>query len=164
MTTINGWVCSKDAEHASSGLIPGACSVCGYPMMFETEAQRNARIGSAGIKFVGGQFTPHKVCPVSSLHKYTDASLGTLCGECGTALIDARPDAAYHHPSHYGGDTTYEVIKVIEAWELDFCLGNSVKYISRAGKKDRAKELEDLNKAAWYLRRRIEQLTGGKKS
>lgn len=30
------------------------------------------------------------------------------------------------HPAHYGGDTTYEAIKVIEAWDLDFCLGNAV--------------------------------------
>jgi hypothetical protein len=65
---------------------------------------------------------------------------------------------AVDHPSHYGGDTTYEAIKVIEAWKLDFCLGNTVKYISRAGKKDKKKELEDLKKAKWYLDRRIQQL------
>ena len=64
-----------------------------------------------------------------------------------------------NHPTHYGGeDNTYEAIKVIEAWSLDFCLGNVVKYISRAGKKDPAKELEDLKKASWYLNRRIEQI------
>lgn len=66
-----------------------------------------------------------------------------------------------NHPAHYiyGGEV-YETIKVIEAWGLDFCLGNAVKYISRAGKKDPAKELEDLQKAAWYLQRRIQQITG----
>lgn len=65
-----------------------------------------------------------------------------------------------NHPQHYGGENnTYEAIKVIEAWDLDFCLGNAVKYISRAGKKDASKELEDLNKAVWYLNRRIEQIT-----
>lgn len=63
-----------------------------------------------------------------------------------------------NHPQHYGGNTTYEAIKVIEAWKLDFCLGNTVKYISRAGKKDPAAEVEDLEKAQWYLERRIEQL------
>jgi len=64
-----------------------------------------------------------------------------------------------NHPSHYGGeDNTYEAIKVIEAWGLDFCLGNVVKYISRAGKKDPSKELEDLKKAVWYLDRRIKQI------
>lgn len=64
-----------------------------------------------------------------------------------------------NHPTHYGGeDNTYEAIKVIESWGLDFCLGNVVKYISRAGKKDPAKELEDLKKALWYLDRRIKQI------
>ena len=64
---------------------------------------------------------------------------------------------AVNHPQHYGGDTPYEAIKVIEAWELGFCLGNTVKYISRAGKKDQTKTIEDLEKAAWYLNREIEQ-------
>ena len=64
-----------------------------------------------------------------------------------------------NHPAHYGGENNvYEAINVIEAWDLDFCLGNAVKYISRAGKKDPAKELEDLNKAVWYLNRRIQQI------
>lgn len=64
------------------------------------------------------------------------------------------------HPSYYGSDTIYETIKVIEAWQLDFCLGNAVKYISRAGKKDPDKEIEDLQKAVWYIQRRIDQLKG----
>ena len=63
-----------------------------------------------------------------------------------------------HHPKHYGGDQPYEAIKVIEAWDLDFCLGNVVKYVSRAGKKDPDLEIEDLKKASWYLQRRIDQL------
>lgn len=68
-----------------------------------------------------------------------------------------------NHPSHYGGDdNVYEAIKVIEAWELDFHLGNTVKYISRAGKKDVEKELEDLLKAKWYLERKIENLKKSK--
>ena len=63
-----------------------------------------------------------------------------------------------NHPGHYGGDSTYETIKVIEAWNLDFHLGNAVKYISRAGKKDKTKTVEDLEKAIWYLNRKIQQL------
>lgn len=64
-----------------------------------------------------------------------------------------------NHPAHYGGkDNPYEAIKVIDAWDLDFCLGNVVKYISRAGKKDPSKELEDLEKALFYLNHEIEQL------
>ena len=62
------------------------------------------------------------------------------------------------HPQHYGGDTVYECIKVIEAWNLDFCLGNAVKYISRAGKKNKETEKEDLLKAKWYIERKISQI------
>lgn len=79
------------------------------------------------------------------------------------------------HPEHYGGkDNPYEAIKVIEAWGLGFCLGNAVKYISRAGKKaedpsgrlghaDQArllkdKTVEDLKKARWYIDREITTL------
>jgi hypothetical protein len=64
-----------------------------------------------------------------------------------------------NHPNHYGGeDNMYEAIKVIEAWDLDFHLGNTVKYISRAGKKGADKELQDLKKALWYLERKIKNL------
>ena len=62
---------------------------------------------------------------------------------------------AVNNPKHYGGDTTYEAIKVIEAWELNFHLGNVIKYISRAGKKDLTKTKEDILKAKWYLDRYI---------
>jgi len=63
------------------------------------------------------------------------------------------------HPDHYGGESNvYEAIKVIDAWKLGFALGNTVKYISRAGKKDPNKELEDLKKALWYLQHHINQL------
>ena len=64
-----------------------------------------------------------------------------------------------NYPAHYGGeDNPYEAIKVIEAWDLGFWLGNSVKYISRAGKKDPAKRIEDLEKAAWYINHEIKRL------
>lgn len=62
------------------------------------------------------------------------------------------------HPEHYGGkDNVYEAIKVIDAWKLCFYLGNVVKYISRAGKKN-DKVVEDLKKARWYLDRKISLL------
>ena len=57
-----------------------------------------------------------------------------------------------NHPDHYGGESNiYVAIKVIDAWQLGFSLGNTIKYISRAGKKNPDKELEDLKKAKWYL-------------
>ena len=64
-------------------------------------------------------------------------------------------------PAHYGGpNNPYEVFNVLEAWGLDkdFYLGNVIKYIARAGKKDATKKLEDLEKAEVYLKRRITEL------
>ncbi len=65
-----------------------------------------------------------------------------------------------NHPVHYqfGENNEYEAIKVIDAWQLGFSLGNTVKYISRAGKKNPEKELEDLKKAKWYLEHHIKNL------
>jgi hypothetical protein len=67
-----------------------------------------------------------------------------------------------NHPDHYGGDTTYEVIKVIHAWKLDFDLGNAVKYVARAGKKGETLQdaIEDLKKAQFYINYKIELLAG----
>ena len=63
---------------------------------------------------------------------------------------------AVDHPAHYGGkDNPYEAIKVIEAHNLNFSLGNAVKYILRAGSKGSC--AEDLRKAVWYLNRELEQ-------
>ena len=63
-----------------------------------------------------------------------------------------------NHPSHYNFGR-YEVIDVIDDWKLGFSLGNAVKYIARAGKKDPDKEIEDLKKAAFYINHEIERLT-----
>jgi len=70
-----------------------------------------------------------------------------------------QPDAL--RPKHYGGEgNKFEVFTVLEAWGLDkdFYLGNVIKYVARAGKKDPAKEKEDLQKALVYLQRRINSL------
>ena len=61
------------------------------------------------------------------------------------------------HPSHYT-DGKIEVIDYIEDKKLGFHLGNAVKYISRAGKKDPNKYIEDLRKAIWYINREIERV------
>lgn len=65
-----------------------------------------------------------------------------------------------NHPAHYcmGG---VEVLTAIEAWGLGYHRGNAIKYIARAGRKDPAKEVEDLRKARFYLDREIERLTKG---
>lgn len=58
------------------------------------------------------------------------------------------------HPSHYQSKAGIEVIDVIEAFGLGFCTGNVVKYVCRCGKKT-DNELQELEKAKWYLEREI---------
>lgn len=65
------------------------------------------------------------------------------------------------HPSHY----TYgkiECIDFILDKELDFSLGNAVKYIVRAGRKNPEKQIEDLQKAIQYIQFEIEHLEGAR--
>ena len=79
---------------------------------------------------------------------------------------EIRQYDAVNRPSHYA-DSKIEVIEYIEDKQLGFCLGNAIKYISRAGKKkDNGrdiidKEIEDLQKAIWYINRRIFELKNG---
>lgn len=56
-----------------------------------------------------------------------------------------------NHPLHYISNGV-EVIDVIERWGLGFELGNALKYICRAGRKEQS-ALEDLKKAVWYVKR-----------
>jgi len=98
---------------------------------------------------------------VSAEQRYAESgSPHSIRGEPDLTLTtDSTIAEAVNNPSHYGGaDNCYEAIKVIDAWQLGFCLGNTVKYISRAGKKDAAKTLEDLRKARWYLEHEIQLL------
>lgn len=66
-------------------------------------------------------------------------------------------DDPVNHPSHYtaGG---IEVIDFLESWNFPFHLANAIKYICRAGRKDKSKTAEDLRKAIWYINRYIEYL------
>lgn len=72
-----------------------------------------------------------------------------------------------NHPSHYT-DGNIEVIDYIfdKGWGESFCKGNAIKYISRAGKKksgslnDNEKEIQDLEKAIWYIQRYVDYLKG----
>lgn len=76
--------------------------------------------------------------------------------ECGSA---GQLNDPVNHPAHY---TTgkIEVIDYIEDQKLPYHLGNAVKYISRAGKKDKDKTVEDLKKAVWYIQRYIGLISG----
>lgn len=76
-----------------------------------------------------------------------------LCIGAWTRAETREVNDEVNHPDHYGGDTPYEAIKVIEAWELNFNLGNTTKYICRTDLK--GDPISNLKKARFYLDREI---------
>ena len=66
------------------------------------------------------------------------------------------------HPNYYNSKNGIEVIDIIESFGLGFSLGNAIKYILRAGKKNPEKTIEDLEKSVWYLNREIDRLKRSK--
>ena len=91
--------------------------------------------------------------------------MSSECDQCGECSLDCQCNP-YHqpsyinHPSHYQGQK-FEVIDIIEDFHLDFLLGNSIKYILRAGKKDDV--VQDLKKAIWYLDWKCKQISDSRK-
>lgn len=63
-----------------------------------------------------------------------------------------------NHPKHYQG-CKFEAIDIIESYNLGFCLGNAIKYLLRAGKKDNINQ--EIRKAIWYIQRYEQELTEG---
>lgn len=81
----------------------------------------------------------------------------------------AGPDVAkiqindpINRPAHYTAGRKFEPVDVIRDWGLNFSLGNAVKYVSRAGRKDPAKTIEDLKKAIWYIQNEIDSIEKSK--
>lgn len=65
-------------------------------------------------------------------------------------------DDMVNHPPHY---TAYKGVEVIELTEqMNFNRGNAIKYIARAGLKSKDTEIEDLEKARWYIERELTRL------
>lgn len=79
--------------------------------------------------------------------------LSRECKKCNEYFLDCKCDKV-NHPSHYQGKK-FEVIDIIDDFNLNFNLGNAIKYILRSGKKEDKKK--DLEKAIWYLQREIER-------
>jgi hypothetical protein len=82
------------------------------------------------------------------------------CETCKHEDKDEVKNDPVNRPSHYT-DGKIEVIEFIEDKKLGFCLGNAIKYIARASKKNPDKTIEDINKAIWYLNRYIKELEEG---
>lgn len=101
------------------------------------------------------------VCDPVTQHEMTveDIRMSSADAE----VIDQIASDPVNHPSHYT-DGNIEVIDFIEDKRFGYNLGNAVKYISRAGKKDASKTVQDLQKAVWYVQREIARLQGGKET
>jgi len=97
---------------------------------------------------------------LNGLSAESRASVERMSAKTGEELYEVPAHDAVNHPSHYTAGRKYETIDVIEDWDLNFHLAQVIKYVSRAGRKGNT--LEDLNKAAWYLARHIENLEAGK--
>lgn len=85
--------------------------------------------------------------------------------EAKTASPKSNPTSPPAHdpvyaPSHYLSGRNITATDCCRDWNLNFFLGNAVKYISRAGRKEGATTLQDLEKAAWYLGAEIQFLKG----
>ena len=88
-------------------------------------------------------------------HLMLEEKMDAVLNESAGVNEDKMLNDPVSHPGHYC-DGGIETLDFIVAKKLDFFLGQVCKYISRAGKKDPAKELEDLKKAQFYLNRKIE--------
>jgi hypothetical protein len=78
-----------------------------------------------------------------------------LASQRGAAAAD-QDKASHYNPDE--GDRTYEAINVIEHYELNFPVGNAVKYLLRKGRKSTASEIQDTKKAMQYLNIELKRL------
>lgn len=84
---------------------------------------------------------------------------GRYCHECVTSMDGMERPPIIDHPPHYTSHGSgVECITITE--HMNFCLGNALKYIWRAGLKSND-ATEDLKKARWYIDREISRLEGG---
>ena len=77
----------------------------------------------------------------------------------GDTKVIVVSDDPVNHPSHYTKGKI-EVADFIADQKLNFDRGNAVKYVCRAGSKDPEKEIQDLEKAIWYINHEIKMLKG----
>jgi hypothetical protein len=136
------------------------CYICGTWNSHVLAACNHCRVPRAhsGSKTASGE-AANWTCHICGA---LNSNVRAACSQCRVPRAHSGSKTAsaevVDHPAHYGGaDDPYEAIKVIEAWALGFCLGNAVKYVCRAGRKN-VDPLEDLKKARWYLDREITYL------
>ena len=116
-----------------------------------TQKQLGEKIGKSDMtvrKYESAYIMPSDSC-LDDICKALEISRGDIL------LNEKDKKEMVNHPSHYYMGK-YEAIDVIEDWNLNFNLGNAVKYISRAGHKDDI--VQDLKKSLWYIEREIQRL------
>lgn len=91
---------------------------------------------------------------------YEEAFTGEEIGDTWNRLLVEKPITNHdpvNHPSHY---TAYKGLEIIDLTEqMNFNRGNAVKYIARAGLKNPNTEVEDLEKAKFYIQREIDRIS-----
>jgi len=75
---------------------------------------------------------------------------------CLELAIRRKVTDQVNNPAHYTSYVGLEIIDLTE--QMNFNRGNAVKYIARAGLKNKETEIEDLQKARWYIDREIARL------
>ena len=116
-----------------------------------TQKQLGEKIGKSDMtvrKYESAYIMPSDSC-LDDICKALEISRGDIL------LNEKDKKEMVNHPSHYNMGK-YEAIDVIEDWNLNFNLGNAVKYISRAGHKDDI--VQDLRKSLWYIEREIQRI------
>ena len=103
--------------------------------------------GKAALQIIAGSMPP-TLGPGPMLTNLLDATMHLV-----------EEPSSIDHPNHYRAASGVEAIDAIEAWDLNFNLGNVVKYVCRAGLKA-GNPKEDLEKALWYLQRELSNING----
>lgn len=112
---------------------------------FYKKGRCTAQVNDPTVDCYGDEFGEH--CSVN-LNSSKDEFITTVIN----TAVD-KNDSKVNHPSHYN-QGSIEVIDAIIDWNLDFCLGNAIKYITRCNYKNN--KVEDLEKAIWYIQKEIE--------
>lgn len=134
----------------------GPCFVCKYFRKFDSKCENPITILPSGEY---QEVDPAGSCPDFIPYYSTKITVGREDLEAIKGMENETnvPNDPVNHPSHYT-QGKIECIDFIQDKKLNFCRGNAVKYIVRAGLKDPNKEIEDLKKAIWYLEHEIQDI------
>ena len=146
----------------------GPCAICKYFRVFDNKCVNPITIlpnGEYKETYPGDScpdFMPYSNYSFPDYTQYLNMNAITLSKETREAIKEMEnktnvPNDPVNHPSHYT-QGKIECIDFIQDKRLNFCRGNAVKYIVRAGLKDPNKEIEDLKKAIWYLEHEIQDI------